>query len=121
MLALESGGIIFIDEIEDHFNHTIVDVFIEYFTDKKINVNHAILVFSTHYSEILDQIDRTDEEYITRRDDKISLQRYSQTHVRSDLSKAEVFESDYLGGTAPEYDAYIALKKATKRWVASHE
>ena len=120
MLTLESGGIIFIDEIEDHFNHTIVDAFIEYFTDKAINVNHATLVFSTHYSEILDQIDRTDEEYITRRDKKISLQRYSQTHVRSDLSKAEVFESDYLGGTAPEYDAYIALKKATKRWVAKN-
>ena len=120
MLTLESGGIIFIDEIEDHFNHTIVDAFIEYFTDKAINVNHATLVFSTHYSEILDQIDRTDEEYITRRDKKISLQRYSQTHVRSDLSKAEVFESDYLGGTAPEYDAYIALKKATTRWVAKN-
>lgn len=118
MFALESGGIIFIDEIEDHFNHTIIDAFIEYFTDKTINVNHGTLIFSTHYSEILDQIDRTDEEYITRRDKKISLQRYSQTHVRSDLSKAEVFESDYLGGTAPEYDAYIALKKATKRQVA---
>lgn len=121
MLALESGGVIFIDEIEDHFNHTIVDAFIEYFTDKTINVNHATLIFSTHYSEILDQIDRTDEEYITRRDAKISLQRYSQTHVRSDLSKAEVFDSDYLGGTAPEYDAYIALKKATKRWVAKND
>lgn len=118
MAALETGSIIFIDEIEDHFNHTIIDAFIEYFTDKTININHATLIFSTHYSEILDQIDRTDEEYITRRNNKISLQRYSQTHVRSDLSKAEVFESDYLGGTAPEYDAYIALKKATKRWVA---
>lgn len=114
MLTLESGGIIFIDEIEDHFNHTIVDTFIEYFTDKTININHGTLIFSTHYSEILDQIDRTDEEYITRRNEKISLQRYSQTHVRSDLSKAEVFESDYLGGTAPEYDAYIALKKQRK-------
>lgn len=121
MVALETGGIIFIDEIEDHFNHTIVDAFIEYFTDKVINIYDATLIFSTHYSEILDQIDRTDEEYIIRRDAKISLQRYSQTHVRSDLSKAEVFESDYLGGTAPEYDAYIALKKATKSRVTKDD
>lgn len=120
MTALKKGGIIFIDEIENHFNHAIVDTFIDYFTDNKININHATLIFSTHYTEILDKIERTDEEYITRRNEKISLLRYSQSKVRSDLNKAEVFVSDYLGGTAPEYDAYIALKKATKRWVTKH-
>lgn len=119
--ALSVGGIIFIDELENHFNHAIVDSFIEYFTNPKININRATLVFSTHYTEILDKIERTDEEYITKREGKIQLQRYSTADVRSDLNKADVFESDYLGGTAPDYDAYMALKKATEKAVKMDE
>lgn len=67
----------------------------KYFTEPKINANRATLVFSTHYTEILNNIEQTDEEYITMRNEKISLQRYSQAKVPSDLNKAEVFESDY--------------------------
>lgn len=112
--ALRTGGIIFIDELENHFNHAIVRSFIEYFTNPRINKNRATLIFSTHYSELLDDLERGDEIYLTKRDKLIQLQRYSKTTVRKDLSKAEVFDSDYLGGTAPEYDSYMELRKATE-------
>lgn len=112
--ALRTGGIIFIDELENHFNHAIVRSFIEYFTNPKINKNRATLIFSTHYSELLDDLERGDEIYLTKREKFIQLQRYSKTTVRKDLSKAEVFDSDYLGGTAPEYDFYMKLRKATE-------
>ncbi len=115
--ALQTGGIIFVDELENHFNHAIVRSFIEDFSDPKVNVNRAILIFSTHYSELLDDLERGDEVYIAKRDNQIQLQRYSSSNVRSDLNKSEVFESDYLGGTAPEYSAYMQLKKATKKAV----
>ena len=115
--ALKSGGIIFVDELENHFNHAIVRSFIEYFSDPKVNVNRATLIFSTHYHELLDDINRGDEIYITKRKDKIQLQRYSSTEIRNDYKKSEVFESDLLGGTAPEYESYLRLKKQTKRAV----
>lgn len=115
--ALQTGGIIFVDELENHFNHAIVRSFIEDFSDPKVNVNRAILIFSTHYSELLDDLERGDEVYIAKRDNQIKLQRYSSSNVRSDLNKSDVFESDYLGGTAPEYSAYMQLKKATKKAV----
>ena len=115
--ALQTGGIIFVDELENHFNHAIVRSFIEDFSDPKVNVNRAILIFSTHYSELLDDLERGDEVYIAKRDNQIQLQRYSSSNVRSDLNKSDVFESDYLGGTAPEYSAYMQLKKATKKAV----
>lgn len=115
MVALRTGGIMFVDELENHFNHAIVRSFIEDFADPKINVNRAILIFSTHYSELLNDLERGDEIYVAKRNQKIELQRYSAANVRNELKKAEVFESDYLGGTAPEYSAYMALKKATKK------
>lgn len=113
--ALKRGGIIFIDELENHFNHTIVRTFIEYFANKKINKNRATLIFSTHYSELLDDFDRGDEIYIAKRDSRIHLQRYSNADVRNELNKADVFDSDYLGGTAPKYDSYMKLRKATEK------
>lgn len=115
--ALRTGGIIFIDELENHFNHAIVRAFIEYFANPKINKNRATLIFSTHYSELLDDLERGDEIYLTKRDKLIRLQRYSKTKVRKDLNKSEVFDSDYLGGTAPDYELYMNLRKATERAV----
>lgn len=119
--ALQTGGIIFIDELENHFNHAIARTFMEYFTNPKINLNHATLIFSTHYAEFLDEIDRNDQVYIARRPDKMTLTRYSETDMRSDISKAEVFLADNLGGTSPSYNAYIALKRATIKAVQNND
>lgn len=121
LYALRTGGIIFIDELENHFNHAIVRTFIEYFVNNRINKNNATIIFSTHYSELLDDFERGDEIYITKRDNNIHLQRYSSAKIRSELNKGEVFDSDYLGGTAPEYDAYLKLRKATERAIQDDE
>ncbi|KRM15509.1 hypothetical protein FD31_GL001225 [Companilactobacillus nantensis DSM 16982] len=111
--VLKNGGIIFVDEIENHFNHAIARTFINYFKDPSINLNNAKLVFTSHYSEFLDDLDRNDQIYIARRLDKISLTRYSSTKMRTDIMRSDVFMSDSIHGTAPEYSAYLALKKAT--------
>ncbi|CAJ1180867.1 hypothetical protein CPR19092_LGOLGGFK_00488 [Companilactobacillus paralimentarius] len=111
--TLKDGGIIFVDEIENHFNHAIARTFLNYFKDPFININNAKLIFTTHYSEFLDDLERNDQIYIARRLDKISLTRYSSTNIRSDILRADVFMSNAISGTAPEYEAYMALKKAT--------
>ncbi|WP_338232673.1 AAA family ATPase [Companilactobacillus muriivasis] len=111
--TLKNGGIIFVDEIENHFNHAIARTFINYFKDPSININNAKLIFTTHYSEFLDDLDRNDQIYITRRLDKISMTRYSNTSMRNDIMRSDVFMSDSIRGTAPEYEAYLALKKST--------
>jgi len=113
LTTLKSGGIIFVDEIENHFNHAIARTFINYFEDPAVNINHAKLVFTTHYAEFLDDMERNDQIYIARRNEKISLTRYSDTNMRNDVMRSEVFEADNLGGTAPKYSAYLKLRKAT--------
>lgn len=117
LFTLQTGGILFVDELENHFNHAIVQSFIEYFVDPTINKHHATLIFSTHYSELLSSIELNDEIYFTKRDRHFALQRYSRADVRKDLNRTDVFDSNYLGGTAPNYDAYMALKKATRQAV----
>lgn len=113
--ALRSGGILFIDELENHFHQEIVNNFIEFFTDPLINRNRATLVFSTHYAELLDRLSRGDQVYVVRRQDKVTVSRYADIADRQDLLRSEVFTSNYLTGTVPSYDAYMNLRKETAR------
>lgn len=105
------GGYLIIDEIENHFNREIVATLLRFFMDGKVNKTGATILFSTHYSELLDEFDRNDSIYIVRNKDGIGVENLSTILKRNDLKKSEVYDSGYLGGTVPEYEAYMALKK----------
>lgn len=105
------GGYLIIDEIENHFNREIVATLIRFFIDEKVNRNGATIIFSTHYSELLDEFDRNDSIYIVRNKEGIGVENLSNILKRNDIKKSEVYDSDYLGGTVPAYEAYMALKK----------
>ena len=105
------GGYLIIDEIENHFNREIVATLIRFFLDEKVNKNGATILFSTHYSELLDEFDRNDSIYIVRNKDGIGVENLSNILKRNDIKKSEVYDSGYLGGTVPSYEAYMALKK----------
>lgn len=79
-----------IDEIENHLNKRLVQLIIELFGDNDINRKGAMLIFSTHYAEILETITRKDSIYIMlRKDDYISIaERYSDVVKRNDVKKA---------------------------------
>ena len=113
-LILRFGGYLFIDEIEMHLNKAIVQSIIEIFRDRSINKNHAVLVFSTHYSELLDCLDRNDSVIIAHKDErmKISIFNMAESLTRNDLKKSEVYVTDYLEkGTAPSYSSYMEFVK----------
>ena len=105
------GGYLIIDEIENHFNREIVATLIRFFLDEKVNKNGATILFSTHYSELLDEFDRNDSIYIVRNKEGIGVENLSNILKRNDIKKSEVYDSGYLGGTVPSYEAYMALKK----------
>lgn len=105
------GGYLIIDEIENHFNREIVATLIRFFLDEKVNKNGATILFSTHYSELLDEFDRNDSIYIVRNKEGIDVENLSNILKRNDIKKSEVYDSGYLGGTVPSYEAYMALKK----------
>ena len=114
--VLAKGGYLVVDEIENHFNKEIVSTIIRFFMDSKINVNGAVLIYSTHYPELLDEHNRNDSIYITKNIDSISVQNLSESLKRNDIKKSDAFQSGYLDGTAPAYNSYINLKNYLKKF-----
>ena len=113
--VFETGGYLIIDEIENHFNREIVSTLIRFFMDKRVNPKGAMLIFSTHYAELLDEFERNDIVYIVRNRNGISAENLSTLLRRNDIKKSEAYQSGFLEGTVPVYDAYMDLKKALIR------
>lgn len=112
MRVFEAGGYLIIDELENHFNREIVSTLIRLFMDKKVNKTGAMLIFSTHYPELLDEFKRNDNIYIVRNRQGISVENLSMILKRNDIKKSEAYQSGYLEGTVPMYEAYMDLKRA---------
>lgn len=111
VLAFLKGGYLIVDELENHFNREIVSTLVRFFMDKKVNKQGATLIFSTHYSELLDEFERNDSIYIVKNKNGIMAEKLSNILKRNDIKKSEIYDSDFLQGTVPAYESYIALKK----------
>lgn len=111
VLAFAEGGYLVVDELENHFNREIVSTLVRFFLDRRINKKGAALIFSTHYSELLDEFERNDSIYIVKNEGGITAENLANLLKRNDIKKSEIYDSDFLKGTVPAYDSYIALKK----------
>lgn len=110
--VLKNGGYMIVDEIENHFNRELVASLLRLFLSKKTNPKGAVLIFSTHYSELLDELDRNDAVFITRSDEGLVVDNLNDLLNRNDFKKSEVYQSNFLGGTAPKYNALLKLQKS---------
>lgn len=112
-LILKTGGCLIIDEIEIHLNKTLIEVIIDLFKDKKTNTNGATLLFTTHYLEILDVMERKDNIYVARKDKSfnLSVTKFSNKIKRNDIKKSEILLSNYFENTAPSYAVIQKIKE----------
>ena len=110
--VLQKGGYIVVDEIENHFNKEIVTTLMRFFMDCKLNINGGTLIFSTHYPELLDEYDRNDSIFIIRNRNGITVENLSTILKRNDIKKSDAYQSGFLEGTTPMYEAYMRLKKS---------
>jgi AAA15 family ATPase/GTPase len=109
--SLISGADLIIDEIENHFHKTLVANLINLYKDKTVNKKKATLIFTTHYCELLDLFNRSDNIYISKHDKKIRLENmHEHYNVRSILSKSNKFYNNEFG-TNVNYDALMELKR----------
>lgn len=111
-MLLQTGGYLIVDELENHFNKEIAATLMRFFMDSKLNKNGAVLLFSTHYPELLDEYERNDSIFITRNQDGIFVENLCHILNRNDMKKSDVYQSGFLKGTTPIYEAYMELKKA---------
>lgn len=111
-MLLQTGGYLIVDELENHFNKEIAATLMRFFMDSKLNKNGAVLLFSTHYPELLDEYDRNDSIFITRNRNGITVENLSNILKRNDIKKSDAYQSGFLEGTTPTYEAYMQLKKS---------
>lgn len=110
--VLKNGGYLIVDEVENHFNRELVASLLRLFTNKRTNPKGAVIIFSTHYPELLDELERNDSVFITRSDHGLTLDNLNSLLKRNDIKKSEVYQSNFLGGTAPKYTSLVALQKS---------
>lgn len=111
MITLQEGGYLIIDELENHFNIEIVSTLIRFFTDKTTNKNGATIIFSTHYTELIDNLERNDSIYVVRNIGGIRIDNLNNILNRNDVKKSEWFQSGYLEHTTSSYQGYIDFKR----------
>lgn len=110
--VLKNGGYMIVDEVENHFNRELVASLLRLFLNKRTNPNGAVLIFSTHYPELLDELERNDAVFITRSNEGLTVDNLNNLLKRNDMKKSEVYQSNFLGGTAPKYNSLLALQKS---------
>lgn len=111
---LKQGGILVVDELENHLNREIVSTFLHFFLDRKRNPNGAVLIYSTHYSELLDIIQRNDSIYIMNKHESINIEKFSNLIKRNDISKSDIFVKGIINHTTPSYRLEHDLVRAVK-------
>ena len=109
--SLKTGSDLIIDEIENHFHKTLVENIINLYKDKSVNKNNATLIFTTHYCEILDLFNRSDNIYISKHDSNFKLENmYTNYKFRTELSKSNKFYNNEFN-TNVSYNALMNFKK----------
>ena len=109
--VLQSGGYLLVDEIENNFNKEFVTTLMRFFMDSRLNKRGGTLIFTTHYPELLDEYDRNDGICIVRNRNGITVENLSYILKRNDIKKSDAYQSGFLEGTTPAYEAYMRLKK----------
>ena len=68
------------------------------------------LLFSLHI--ILNYWMNNDGIFITRNRNGITVENLSNILKRNDIKKSDAYQSGFLEGTTPTYEAYMQLKKS---------
>ena len=111
VISLKWGFDLLVDEIENHFHKTLVENLIMLYKDKNVNRKNATLIFSTHYCELLDLFNRSDNIWITHSNDKVEIENmYVNYGLRTELLKSKKFYQNTFG-TGVNYEALMDLKK----------
>ena len=116
IIVFLTGGHIIVDEIERNFNRNLVENLLLMFNDKDINKKDGSIIYSTHYSELLDVGNRCDNVNVLHRfDDVITLKNmHTDYNVRTDMAKSSQFNQNTFD-TMINYHLLMDLKDSLRR------
>lgn len=115
ILAFKNGGTIVVDEIEKSFNRNLIENLLLMFNDPSINKRGASIIYSTHYSELLDGNNRCDNVNVLHRNEStITLMNMSKDYdCRTDMLKSSQFNQNTFD-TLINYDKLMTLKETLR-------
>ena len=115
IISFKMGGTILVDEIEKSFNRNLIENLFIMFNDSSINKKGANIVYSTHYSELLDNNSRCDNVNVLHRfGNTISVKNMKLDYdVRTDILKSGQFNQNVFD-TLINYDHLMELKEAIR-------
>lgn len=122
IIAIKKGGYFIIDEIENCFHKNLVDNIMNLFNDKSINKNDAKIIFTTHYVEILDYLNRRDNINILHKvDGKIFASNlYIDYKPRTEILKSKQFNSNTFN-TLLNYELLMKMKRMIKDEISNND
>lgn len=117
--VLKQGGYFIVDEIEESLNRSLVTTVIELFASPVTNPHGAQLVFSTHYPEILDSVQRKDAVYVLVRNEdwRTSVVKYADSVDRIENKKSSVINNNIIRGSMPRYPDVQAMRDYVRKRV----
>ena len=119
--VLAKGGVFLVDEIENCFHKNVVANVLDLFLDPSINKYGAQLLFSTHYSQILDLLNRRDSVFIMHQNDgRIKIKNLlSDYKIRTELSKSIAFDNNVFD-TSLKYDSLMKMRSNIANELQAH-
>ena len=110
--ALKSGGYLIVDEMETGLNRSLVGTVIGLFASPVTNPHGAVLLFSTHYPELLDGLKRKDNVYLLVRNESFDTEvvKYSDRIGRIENKKSDVVINNVIKGSMPRYPDVQAMR-----------
>ena len=109
--AIKLGKVFIVDEIENCFQKNVVLNLLFLFNDERINKNNAQLIFSTHYTEILDILNRQDSINITHKNNgRITIKNLKEYDIRVELSKSKQFDNNTFN-TSINYQQLMDVRR----------
>ena len=116
LLSFKTGGTIIVDELEKNFNKNLISNLILMFNDPTINKANASIIYSTHYSELLDETDRCDNINVLHRNgNTITLKNMcTDYNTRTDMLKSNQFDQNAFDNNV-NYNLLAELKKELRK------
>jgi len=111
--ALETGSVVFIDEIDSQLHPILVRFLVMMFNSISKNPKNAQLICNTHDVLLLDEDIRRDQVYFTEKDEYGVSKLYSLTDFKGVRKESKLLKQYLLGafGATPKLKDYFTAKK----------
>ena len=100
--ALETGSVLWIDEIDNGLHYDLVRALVSLFQDEKINVHNAQLIINTHNISLIDDADlfRRDQIFIVKKNryGEANLIPVSDFSLRESAKVGKLYREGRFGG-----------------------